>query len=113
MGATYPRRSLTDPIPRFKTLEEWQSQKSTKVDVCARMCLHLTSRDDAPSMVFQDGSVIFPEVPNPLPGELVSQTTKILVYEGFASFGPLVRNVRTPLLALIGRNSPHTGLQPL
>jgi hypothetical protein len=93
MGATYPRLSLTDKIPLFKSLEEWQSRKSTKVDVCAQMCRHLLSRDDAPDMVFKDGGVSFPEVPNPIIPE--DQQTKILIYQEFPSFGPLVRNVST------------------
>jgi hypothetical protein len=93
MGATYPRLSLEDKVPRFKTLKEWEAQKSTKVDISARMCRHLLSRDDAPSMTFKDGTVIFPEVPNPMPGEEVSQKRKILIYQEFPTFGPLVRGV--------------------
>ena len=98
MGATYPRLSLGDKIPRFKALEDWKSGKSTKVDVCARMCRHLLSRDDAPSMIFEDGAVIFPEVPRSTPGQQLSQATKILVYQEFPTFGPLVRDVRTLLI---------------
>ncbi len=113
MAATYPRRSLKDKIPKFKTLEEWQSHKSTKVDVCAQMAIHLTSRDDAPDMVFKDGTVIFPKAPNPMPGGQISQTTKLLVYQQFPTFGPLVRNVRTFLIASISRHSKFTGLRPL
>jgi hypothetical protein len=93
MGAIYPRLSLKDEIPMFDSLEEWQSHKSTKIDICALMCLHLISRDDAPRMIFKDGQVIFPKVAIPLPGEEVSQDTKVLIYLEFPSFGPLVRRV--------------------
>lgn len=93
LGATYPRLSLTDKIPRFKTMEEWQKAKSTKVDILARMCLHLLSRDDAPAMAFKDGGVVFPPVSAPAPGERISQKMKILVYQEFPSFGPMVRDV--------------------
>jgi hypothetical protein len=99
MGATYPRLSLKDKIPRFKSMDDWESHKTTKVDICARMCSHLLSRDDAPSMIFEDGTVIFPEVPAPMPGERVSQELKLLVYEDFASLGPLVQDVRALLTA--------------
>lgn len=109
MGAIYPRRSLTEKIPHFKTLEEWQSRKSTKIDTCARMCRHLLSRDDAPDMTFKDGQVVFPDVPQPRPGEEVAQERKILIYQEFPSFGPLLRNVRAPLTASVTCCSNHTG----
>jgi TATA-binding protein-associated factor len=109
MSATYPRLSLTDKIPRFKTREDWESRKSTKVDICARMCFHLLSRDDAPRMIFEDGAVIFPEVPKPMPGERVSQELKIVIYQEFSSFGPLVRDVCTLLTAFFTRHSTQTG----
>ena len=97
MGATYPRLSLTDPIPRFNSLEEWDSHKSTKVDICACMCRHLLSRDDAPEMSLRDGQVIFPDIPPPTPGENVQKEIKILIYQEFPSFGPLLRDVRALL----------------
>jgi hypothetical protein len=95
LGATYPRLNLTDKIPRFKTMDEWQKAKSTKVDTLARMCLHLLSRDDAPPMVFEDGGVVFPPVAAPAPHELISQDRKIIIYQEFPSFGPMVRDVRS------------------
>ena len=109
MAATYPRRSLKDKIPKFKTLEEWQSHKSTKVDVCAQMAIHLTSRDDAPDMVFKDGTVIFPDVPQSPLGEKILQDRKILIYQEFPSLGPLLRNVRGLLMASITCCSIHIG----
>lgn len=101
MGATYPRLSLTEPIPCFKSLEEWDSRKSTKVDICARMCCHLLSRDDAPEMSFKDGQVIFPDIPPPTHGEIVQKETKILIYQEFPSFGPLLRGVCALLSSLL------------
>lgn len=101
MGAIYPRLSLTEKIPLFNSLEEWQSHKSTKIDTCARMCSHLLSRDDAPDMIFQDGRVIFPDVSQSPPGEKVSQDRKILIYQEFPSLGPLLRNVRGLRVAFI------------
>lgn len=113
MGATYPRLSLTDKVPQFKNLEGWQSRKSTKVDICALMCLHLLSRDDAPNMIFLNGTVDFPEVPKPMHGEQVSQKRKILIYEEFPTFGPLVRSVCILLTTSGNWYSTCTGFQLL
>jgi hypothetical protein len=52
-------------------------------------------------MVFKDGQVFFPEIPPPAPGEIVTTLEKILVYHEFPSFGPLIRNVRAPLVVLL------------
>jgi hypothetical protein len=101
MGATYPRLSLSDSIPHFDTLDNWQKHKSTKLDTCARMCQHLLSRDDAPEMVFGNGQVKFPDIPMLKDSEKISQERKILIYQEFPSFGPLLRNVSLLLLGLI------------
>ena len=93
MATIYPRPSLKDKIPSFKSLQEWEQKKSTKVDMCALICLHLLSRDDAPPLIFKDGNVFFPEMPQSRPGEVILQSNKILIYQEFPSFGPLVRSV--------------------
>jgi hypothetical protein len=93
MGAVYPRATLKESLPTFSSLEAWKEKKSTKIDICARMCLHLLSRDDAATMGFKEGTVDFPESPQPAPGELVSHKNKILIYHEFPSFGPLIRGV--------------------
>jgi hypothetical protein len=43
----------------------------------------------------------FPEIPPPAPGEIITTLEKILVYQEFPSFGPLIRNVRAPLVVLL------------
>ena len=101
MGAVYLRLSLKGKIPRFATLEDWEKRKSTKVDICSKICLHILSRDDAPMMEFKDGQVFFPKVPPPAPGESVSRLDKILIYLDFASFGPLLCNVCAALVSLL------------
>ena len=67
----------------FKMLDNWEKQKSTKIDTCARMCRHLLARDDGPEMLFENGAIIFP-------GEQVSQDVKILIYQEFPLLGPLL-----------------------
>jgi hypothetical protein len=100
MCVGFARLKLEDPIPEFKTLEEWEEKKSTKIDICARMCRHLLSHDDAPKMVFGNGTVVFPPVPPSQPGKKVPQTVKILIYQEFPSLGPLLRNVSHKFLIL-------------
>jgi len=94
MGVCWARRNLAEAIPCFKTLEQWREKKSTKFDICARMSQHILARDDAPEMVFREGTVIFPTIPEPQPGQTIGQNTKILIFSDFPSLGPLVRNVR-------------------
>lgn len=96
MCVGFARLSLEDSIPTFETLAQWEEKKSTKIDVCARMCKHILTRDDAPKMKFEDGAVIFPPIPPPTPGEKISKDIKILIYQEFPSLGPLLRNVSPP-----------------
>ena len=89
----YARRDLKDPIPLFKTLDDWTSRKATKIDTCARICQYLTSSDRARVPKAENGSVIFPPIPPLKPGEQEKRTNKILIYQEFPSLGPLLRNV--------------------
>jgi hypothetical protein len=95
MSVCFARLNLQDPIPTFDTLEAWEAQKSTKFDLCARMCLHKLARDDAPEIIVNDGIVTFPELPLPLPGIVATHNNKIVVYAEFPSLGGLLRNVST------------------
>lgn len=97
MAIGYARYNLDDNIPKFKSLEEWEPMKSTKMDTCARMCQHLLSRDDAPEITVEDGQVIIPPLPPLQPGEPCLQTTKILISQQFPSLAGLLRNVCTPV----------------
>jgi hypothetical protein len=94
MSVGFARLRLDEKIPVFNSLEEWEPVKSTKMDICAKMCSHLLSSDDAPDMDFCNGTVTFPPLPTPNTGERVTQETKILIYQEFPSLGPLLRNVR-------------------
>lgn len=113
MCVGFARLNLEDPIPTFESLEQWEQQKSTKLDTCARMCRHLLARDDAPEMLFENGTVVFPPIPTPSPGEKVSQEDKILIYQEFPSLGPLLRNVSPPSYQLIHYQLRHDRSQIL
>ncbi|KAF8057085.1 P-loop containing nucleoside triphosphate hydrolase protein, partial [Lyophyllum atratum] len=94
MSVGFARLDMDDPIPIFHSLAQWDAQKSTKIDTCARMVRHILTDDNTPDMIFEDG-VEYPDIPPPNPGEKVSQETKILIYQEFPSLGPLLRNILT------------------
>ena len=93
MSVGFARLNLDEEIPTFRSLEEWEGKKSTKIDTCARMCQHILTRDDAMEISIKDGAVFFPPNPELAPGATVSRKTKILIYQEFPSLGPLLRNV--------------------
>ena len=103
MGACCPRLSPKDPIPKFRTKEEWDAGKFTKFDVCAKLIKHLLKRDDAPEIVVQDGKVKFPRLTNEQKAKPVSRTRKILIYQEFPCLGSLLRNVRIFSLSVVAR----------
>ena len=94
MAVGYAKDSQDEEIPVFRTLEEWEKKKSTKMDTCAQMCQYLLQRDDAAEIAFKNGKPIFSPLP-PLPNQehLPSQGTRILIYQEFPSLGRLLRNV--------------------
>ncbi|KAF9455402.1 P-loop containing nucleoside triphosphate hydrolase protein, partial [Collybia nuda] len=83
MAMGFARTDLTVPPPIFKTLEEWEKVKSTKIDTCARLCKYLLSRDDAPQPTVENGQIHFPELPPLQPGQVVTNTLRILVFSIF------------------------------
>lgn len=93
MAVGYARDNPNDEIPYFQTLAQWVPLKSTKMDMCARMCVHLLSRDDAPPLVFEGGSVTFNPIPETQPGEIIKRDTKIVIYQEFTCLGSLLQNV--------------------
>lgn len=106
MCVGFARLDLEETIPTFESLEQWEEQKSTKLDTCARICRHLLASDNAPDILIENGNAIFPPIPPPTAGEQVSQQDKILIYQEFPSLGPLLRNVSS-IYQLI-----HYELQP-
>jgi TATA-binding protein-associated factor len=95
MGVTFARKKANSKIPKFETLEKWGKFKSTKIDVCCRLVAHLLERDDAPPVAFEDGSPIFPPMPPTDPANPPSKLKKIVVFQEFPSFRPLLQNVST------------------
>ncbi|PPR00177.1 hypothetical protein CVT26_009067 [Gymnopilus dilepis] len=103
MGACCPRLDLKDPIPSFRSLEEWKAGKFTKFDICAKLVKHLLSRDDAPEVVVEKGTMKFPRLPAQEKARPATRIRKVLIYQEFICLGPLLRNV----LNLYGITSVH------
>ncbi|TFK32539.1 hypothetical protein BDQ12DRAFT_728582 [Crucibulum laeve] len=76
--------------PKFNAIE-WDSQKSTKLDACAQMCQYLLSNDKTPDISFENGKPIFPPLPKVQDGD--PKNWRILIYQEFPSFGPLLQGV--------------------
>jgi len=99
MATGYAKDDPNEEIPKFSTMQEWESKKSTKMDVCAQICRHLLSRDDAPEVEFKDGAPVFP--PNPVASAgSGTQDNRILVYQEFPSLCDLLKQVRIQTCSL-------------
>lgn len=67
--------------------------KSTKMDVCAKICAHYLERDDAIDVSFAEGEPIFEKGPS-IPEEDVKRARRIIIFAEFPSMAPLLQNVR-------------------
>lgn len=76
--------------PSFDSIAQWEPLKSTKMDVCARICKHYLSGDDVSDVEFKDGKAVFPIVNTE---GLVKKERKILIYAEFPSMTLLLRQV--------------------
>ncbi|KAF9455565.1 P-loop containing nucleoside triphosphate hydrolase protein [Collybia nuda] len=93
MAVNYARETPEEKIPHFKTLEEWEAKKSTKIDTCVKLCQHLLSHDDAPEVFVANGSVVYPPLPNGTDPSKATRKRKVVIYQEFPSHGPLLRNI--------------------
>jgi hypothetical protein len=81
-------------------MDQWEAAKSTKMDVCAKICRHYLSRDDVEDVKFQDGKLVLPAADSDLSGQPFSQNRRILIYSEFPSMSSILRNVSVPHQAL-------------
>lgn len=94
MAVGYAKDSPDEEIPVFQTIEDWEKKKSTKMDICARLCQYLLRQDNLPEIRFEDGNPVFdPPPPPPNQDHPPSQETRILIYQEFPSLCRLLRNV--------------------
>lgn len=90
MGVILAREDPSQPIPVFKSLEEWTPVRSTKIHNLVGITKHFLMRDDMPCVDFVDGEVVYPPAPT-TPD--FTRDVKVLVYQDFTCFTPLVKNV--------------------
>ena len=81
-------------MPSFKTLQEWEPLKSTKMDTCARVVAHYLTDDNVQDVTFADGRPVFPELVKTRKDQ-IRQTRRIIIYAEFSSMAPLFQNVST------------------
>ncbi|KAF8510670.1 hypothetical protein BU17DRAFT_69955 [Hysterangium stoloniferum] len=75
-AVSYAQEDTEAQLPEFQTLGDWEPVKSTKMDVCAKICKHYLSDDNIPDVEFNEGVPIFPglEVPSQI------MNSRILIY---------------------------------
>ncbi|KAF9470636.1 hypothetical protein BDN70DRAFT_901952, partial [Pholiota conissans] len=95
LSVIFAREHPDEPLPVFKSLDEWAKMKSTKLDTAARLCQYFLTRDDLPLPQFKDGTVQFPKIHRLREGEATSQDTKIVVFSEFPSMLSVLLNVFT------------------
>ncbi|KAJ3563513.1 hypothetical protein NP233_g8897 [Leucocoprinus birnbaumii] len=91
-GVAFAQEDPAAPYPIFKSLEEWASKMSTKMDTCARACVHYLTHDDVPDITFEDGELVLPKV-EVQPGQKVTRARRIIIYSEFSSMASLFQNV--------------------
>ncbi|KAK1233548.1 hypothetical protein PQX77_003294 [Marasmius sp. AFHP31] len=92
MGVLYAKANPNAPNPRFKTLEEWEPVKSTKIDTCVRIIQHYLSHDNIDDP-FMTSDIRYPDPPRVETGQNPPQKRKILVYAGFPSRWSILRDI--------------------
>ncbi|KAF4584742.1 hypothetical protein EYR38_001973 [Pleurotus pulmonarius] len=74
-------------------LGHYDDLSSTKLDLIARIVLHLLSHDDIEHPAFVDGQVVFPDPP-PVPfGQRAPRKRKILIYHEFSMMATTIATV--------------------
>lgn len=99
----FARENPEDAIPHFKSLEQWEPVKSTKLDTAARLCQYFLQRDGLPMPTFTAGQVQFPPLPL-VDEENAMNDGKIVVFTEFPSMISLFINVS---LFFFGRTFIH------
>ncbi len=77
-------------------LGHYDDLSSTKLDLIARIVLHLLSHDNIKHLMFVDGQVVFP-APPPVPfGQHAPRKRKILIYHEFSMMATTIATVSPP-----------------
>jgi hypothetical protein len=86
--------------------------RSTKMDVCARLCAHYLTHDQVDNVSFVDGKPVFPEIVV-TPGHPLQKTRRIIIFQEFSSMALLLQNVRISSLISFMSDTISPGFTPL
>ncbi|KAF8522952.1 hypothetical protein BU17DRAFT_44313 [Hysterangium stoloniferum] len=75
-AVSYAQEDTEVWLPEFQTLGDWEPAKSTKMDVCAKICEHYLSDNNIPDVEFNEGVHIFPGLE--VPSQIMNR--RILIY---------------------------------
>ncbi|KAF5343888.1 hypothetical protein D9756_011620 [Leucocoprinus leucothites] len=108
LAVGYAKDDPSESLPVVASLDEWEPIRSTKMDVCARLCRHYLTNDDVEDVHFEEGEPIFPDIPS-IPRHKISRKRRIIIYAEFPSMAPLLQNILrlhgVPSLAINGKIS--------
>ncbi|KAF8500014.1 P-loop containing nucleoside triphosphate hydrolase protein [Hysterangium stoloniferum] len=96
-AVSYAQEDTEARLPEFQTLGDWEPVKSTKMDVCAKICKHYLSDDNIPDVEFNKGIPIFPRLE--VPSQIMNR--RILIY----SESPIITRLLHNVLELYGIKS--------
>jgi TATA-binding protein-associated factor len=85
------KANMDKPNPVFRSLDEWEAAKSTKMDACAKICRHDLSCNDVEDVDFKDEHFVLP--PSRPSGQPFTQNKRVLIYSEFLSIRPIFQNV--------------------
>lgn len=71
--------------------------KSTKMDICAQICVHYLAHDKVDDVSFSGGQPVFPEIVV-APGKPLRRMRRIIIFQEFSSMAQLLQNVRISVL---------------
>ena len=92
LAVGYAKADPASLLPMFPDLSQWYPMKSTKMDVCARICAHYLTDDHVPDISFDNGEVHFPTIPGQCQ-DFPERSRRIIIYAEFPSMAPLLQNV--------------------
>ncbi|KAF5347355.1 hypothetical protein D9756_010004 [Leucocoprinus leucothites] len=91
LAVGYAKEDPSSLLPSFKSLDEWRPVKSTKMDICAKICAHYLQDDRVNDVTFDEGRPIFPAIPNAYKAN-PQRSRRIIIYAEFPSMAPLLQN---------------------
>ena len=105
LAVGYAKADPASLLPMFPDLAQWYPMKSTKMDVCTRICAHYLTDDRVPDISFDNGEVHFPTIPGQCQ-DSPERSRRIIIYAEFPSMAPLLQNVCPAACLLMCSDAP-------